>query len=146
MKEGYYANDPPKERRRDRGGEREEARDALPFARYRIVTRAFTRRTPPQDGRGADLCQSPEEESLKSILCEDTQPLSRSPHPRGGGERERGGAPCLVSRETTTFTAFAHGSGCLKLKRPPSFVEYRCHYESFRCSTECNVFVLSRCA
>lgn len=89
MKEGYYANDPPKERRRDRGGEREEARDALPFARYRIVTRAFTRRTPPQDGRGADLCQSPEEESLKSILCEDTQPLSRSPHPREGRGRER---------------------------------------------------------
>lgn len=30
-------------------------RNVLPFARYRIVTRAFTRRTPPQDRRGADL-------------------------------------------------------------------------------------------
>lgn len=37
------------------GGEAEE-RTVLPLARYRIVTRAFTRRTPPQDRRRADLC------------------------------------------------------------------------------------------
>lgn len=75
----------------ERGRERERERNALPFARYRIVTRAFTRRTPPQDGRGADLCQSPGgEESLKSIPRPRGHPtLIALAHPREGRRRRR---------------------------------------------------------
>lgn len=130
----------------EKGRERERERNALPFARYRIVTRAFTRRTPPQDGRGADLCQSPGgEESLKSIPRPRGHPtLIALAHPREGREEE--GTPSLLSRVDLGRFCPRKRLFKTKLKRPPlplSMRMHRCHYESFRCSAECNVLVLS---
>ena len=152
MKKGYYANDPRKSRGRER--EREEARNALPFARYRIVTRAFTRSTPPRDGRGADLCQSPEERNRWNPypVREDTQPLSRLPIPKGKEEEEE--ARLLLFRAyTSDLRRFCPRKRLFKNEiEKASFLlplcrcEYRCHYESFRCSTDCDVFVLSSVA